>query len=530
MASELDALRDFWRTAPDDDLSAFLQCAPLLFHSIDNEYRLTRISRDWAQLLGYEAEEMIGRSKLDFLTAEDAAHARSVTLPEFFRTGHLRNQPYNFVSKSGEVIPVLITSSMRFDRTGSFVESLAIVFDNRGAIQARRDLNALAQEAREASRAKSRFLAAMSHEIRTPMNAIMGFAQLLKLSNLDEKRKNHVDAILSAGGSLMNMLTDLLDLSLVEEGRMRIEPREFELFDMLDQIADWWHSSAKQKGLSLTVTLDRSLPRLVRADSTRLQQVLNNFLANAVKFTSEGMVTLGVRLISRDGDLARVRFEVSDTGPGIDPEQTKQLFKPFVQIESDFGKERGGWGLGLSICANIAQNLNADIGVDSTIGAGSTFYFECDLDVLEARTSDAVPPPALVAAEDDGAPHYKVLLAEDNELNRDFMKSILDDLGHSVDVATNGFEAVEAAMQTPYDLIVMDIMMPGLDGIAAAQQIRSLNPPIRDVPIIACSAHVAPEARERYLKTGMNAFVPKPIERTELRRTIQSVVPADTTN
>jgi CheY-like chemotaxis protein len=367
----------------------------------------------------------------------------------------------------------------------------------------------------------------MSHEIRTPLNAIMGFAQLLELSNLDDKRKGHVKAIVTAGHSLMNLLTDLLDLSQVEEGKMRIEPRDFDLHDLLDQVADWWHSSAKQKGLRLVVSLDRGLPRRITADPVRLQQVLNNFLGNAVKFTSEGAITLRVSERARVSGRSRLRFEVEDTGPGMTPDQQKKLFRPFVQIESDFGKDRGGWGLGLSICANIAKRLGGEIGVQSHPGEGSIFHFEMEAPVTAPAHARVPRAPVRPTALPQEGPKLRVLLAEDNGPNQDLMRLLLADLGHEVTAVGNGFEAVAATMQDAYDLVVMDIMMPGLDGLAAAAQIRSSEGAVRNVPIIACSAHVADEARRRYLAAGMNAFLPKPIDRNELRLVIADVMKRD---
>jgi CheY-like chemotaxis protein len=364
----------------------------------------------------------------------------------------------------------------------------------------------------------------MSHEIRTPLNAIMGFAQLLELSNLDDKRRGHVKAIVTAGHSLMNLLTDLLDLSQVEEGKMRIEPRDFDLHDLLDQVADWWHSSAKQKGLRLVVSLDRGLPRRITADPVRLQQVLNNFLGNAVKFTAQGAITLRVSERAREGGRTRLRFEVEDTGPGMTQEQQAKLFRPFVQIESDFGKDRGGWGLGLSICANIAKRLGGEIGVRSVPGEGSIFSFEMDAPVAAAAAPGALRRAEPPAAPGQAGPKLRILLAEDNPPNRDLMQLLLSDLGHEVVAVDNGFEAVAATMRDRYDLVVLDIMMPGLDGLGAAAQIRSSESPVREVPIIACSAHVADEARRRYLAAGMNAFLPKPIDREELRQVIGEVM------
>jgi CheY-like chemotaxis protein/anti-sigma regulatory factor (Ser/Thr protein kinase) len=309
-----------------------------------------------------------------------------------------------------------------------------------------------------------------------------------------------------------------------EEGKMRIEPRDFDLFDLLDQVAYWWHSSARQKGLRLVVSLDRGLPRRITADPVRLQQVLNNFLGNAVKFTSEGAITLRVSERSRQDGRTRLRFEVEDTGPGMTPEQQAKLFRPFVQIESDFGKDRGGWGLGLSICANIAKRLGGEIGVRSRPGKGSIFSFEMDAPVNAETPARPLRRTRPAPAPPKQGPTLRILLAEDNKPNQDLMRLLLADLGHEVMAVDNGFEAVAATMRDRYDLVLMDIMMPGLDGLGAAAQIRSSESPVREVPIIGCSAHVADEARRRYLAAGMNAFLPKPIDRDELRQVIGEVM------
>lgn len=198
------------------------------------------------------------------------------------------------------------------------------------------------------------------------MNAILGFAELLNLSNLDDKRQHHVSAIISSGGTLISLLTDLLDLSQVEAGRMRINVRAFDLKPMLDQAADWWHSSANEKGLSLSISLDQDLPERVITDPVRLQQVLNNFLSNAIKYTETGTVVLSVEQLTRTDTTTRLRFSVTDTGVGTTQAQLGNLFIPFVQIESDFGKERGGWGLELSICSSIADMIGAETDVGAT--------------------------------------------------------------------------------------------------------------------------------------------------------------------
>jgi two-component system sensor histidine kinase/response regulator len=517
-------LIEFWKDAPEDPFEALLAHAPVLMQSTDAEGRILKVSAFWSDLVGYTAEELVGTDWRDLLTDASRTVVEECVAPALSRTGRSHGGELEVVTKSGAILPVVHSATLMLDRDGNFARAFSIFFDNRETAEARRRLAEIAREAEEASRAKSRFLAAMSHEIRTPLNAIMGFAQLLELSNLDDKRRGHVKAIVTAGHSLMNLLTDLLDLSQVEEGKMRIEPRDFDLHDLLDQVADWWHSSAKQKGLRLVVSLDRGLPRRITADPVRLQQVLNNFLGNAVKFTSEGAITLRVSERSREGGLTRLRFEVEDTGPGMTPEQQAKLFRPFVQIESDFGKDRGGWGLGLSICANIAKRLGGEIGVQSRPHEGSIFFFEMDAPVAGRVAAASRQVTAEPESQPQDGPKLRVLLAEDNPPNQDLMRLLLTDLGHEVVAVDNGFEAVAATMRDSYDLVVMDIMMPGLDGLGAAAQIHSSESPVREVPIIACSAHVADEARRRYLAAGMNAFLPKPIDREELRHVIGEVM------
>jgi len=276
-----------------------------------------------------------------------------------------------------------MTASPVQDGSGSVVARFCTFFEATEFRQTEAQLNDAISRAAEASRAKSRFLAAMSHEIRTPMNAILGFAQLLKLSNLDDKREGHVDAIISAGGTLMNLLTDLLDLSKVEAGRMPVERRAFCLQEMIDQVVDWWRSSAIEKGLSLNLDLGNGLPAQIVSDPIRLQQVLNNFLSNALKYTNTGRVVLSVEELGRNANTSRLRFSVKDTGIGMTKAQIEGLFIPFLQIESNFGKERGGWGLGLSICKDIANLMGAKIGVESAPGEGTTFYFELDVEITD---------------------------------------------------------------------------------------------------------------------------------------------------
>lgn len=505
-----------------DPFSEFFGKAPVLMHSVDRDGVIVAISAYWAARLGYSVHDMVGRSIMDFMSAESANRARTEVMPALIRNSSIDKVRHTFLRRDGTPFRTLVSAAALRDRDGAFQRTLSIVTADDGTDGLQQDLQAALIKAEDASRAKSRFLAAMSHEIRTPMNAILGFAQLLRLSELDEKRRGHVDAIISAGGQLMNLLTDLLDLSHMETGRMRIESRATELMPLFDQIADWWYSSVSEKGLTLQVEIEKDLPGCVLTDPVRLQQVLNNFMANALRYTDSGTITLRAREITRSDSFSRLRLEVEDTGIGISEAQQALLFRPFVQIESDFGKDRGGWGLGLSICHNIAAAMSADIGVVSQPGAGATFHFELTLP-LDIQTQTPRVTSIQPALRPSG-PRLNVLVAEDNALNQNVMEAMLRDLGHEVCVVSNGFEAVEEILSSSYDLVLMDITMPGLDGLGATAQIRTSDPEKSKVPIIACTAHVGGDVQARYLDAGIDGFLAKPIDPADLQTAIDQAV------
>ena len=495
---------------------ALLEHSPTLDLLHDNQGRLLGVSKPLADLLGADPEALIGASVENYLPL-DVLHPGEGDWSEGGMIAPLQARPADLIRDDGVRVPTIMSATPVPNATGSIIARLCTLFDATEIRQTEVQLKEAVTTATDASLAKSRFLAAMSHEIRTPMNAILGFAQLLKLSNLDDKRQSHVSAIIRAGGTLMNLLTDLLDLGQVEAGRMRIEMRPFDLQPMLDQVADWWYSSANEKGLRLNISLDPGLPERVITDPVRLQQILNNFLSNALKYTDAGHVVLSVEQVGHTDTSTCLRFSVTDTGIGMSEAQLGNLFKPFVQIESDFGKERGGWGLGLSICRNIADMMGAEIGVTSTPGQGSIFYFELDM---------ATAPAPDLASDVKGVPAsgLRILIAEDNAMNQDVMRTMLRDFGHEVVTVSNGFEAVEAMLKGRFDAVLMDITMPGLDGLGATEQIRNADGQIRRVPIVACSAHVGADVQDRYRRAGIDDFLSKPVDRDALAEMILRVV------
>ena len=515
-----EGLLEFWRGhGGSDPFDVLFLHAPVMMHSIDAQGRLVQVSRFWADALGYAPEDMVGRKSTDFLTDASRAHANGVVLPAFLKTGRCQNVDYDFVRSDGSILPVLLSATAELDADGHFKRSLAVIFDNTEAKKVRQALEQKAREAQEANAAKSRFLASMSHEIRTPMNAVLGFAHLLQRGDLSTANRKKVDAIISAGKSLMELLTDLLDLSRIESGHMQIDEKPFDLSELLDDIQLAWQSVAADKGLVLRTYADPSVPTRVISDSGRIHQILNNYLSNAIKFTDTGRVSLSV--FAEPGlstEAATLRFDVSDTGRGLTEEQTARLFRPFVQAVGGFAKQQGGWGLGLSICSQFAKLLGGSVGVESVVGQGSTFHLE-----LPVRL-EAAPSLSLMEPEDAAELNrLRVLVAEDNPLNQLLLTQMLASIGHQAVVVDDGLSAVKHVAEAPVDLVLMDITMPGMDGVEATERIRAMDGDRRSTPIIAVTANAGPDAKSEYLELGMDDYVPKPIDLDVLSEVIDRV-------
>lgn len=377
-------------------------------------------------------------------------------------------------------------------------------------------------EAERASAAKSNFLAAMSHEIRTPLNSIIGYADLLLDGDTihgDDRRR--LALIQDSGAALLTVVNDVLDFSKVDAGELTLESRSFPLVSVVEAAISIVRGAALKSGLAIMVELDPGLPRFVIGDSSRLQQVLLNLLNNAVKFTPAGSVTLNVY---RQGEA--LRFAVTDTGIGIAPEDQSRLFRRFSQVDGSISRRFGGTGLGLAISHQLVELMGGRIGVESREGEGSTFWFTLVL----PQGNEPVHGPAQrqdrpVASAETGR-HVRLLLAEDVAINRELACAVLEAQGYEVAVAKDGAEAlaaVEAAFAKGrgFDLVLMDVQMPGVDGLAATRRIRSLAGPASDVPIVAMTANVLPEQVEELLKVGMDDHVGKPFKRRDLCATIE---------
>lgn len=477
-----------------------------------------------ARLLGYTVEEFHARCYADVTTPSDLPALRK-TMEEII-TGQRAyfEGEFRYVRKDGSIIWTLSCISLARDQEGR-PKYLVIQATDLGELKrTEEELRKAKEEADRANLAKSQFLTTMSHEIRTPLHGVIGFTSLLQRTDLNSEQREIVESIDQSSRLLLSLVSDVLDLSRIEAGRLTLDPRDIDLRSLITDIGRSTELDARRRGLAFTCTIGEDVPAWVESDSLRIHQILGNLLGNALKFTHEGSVSLDVSAGQRFANGAlEIVFTVRDSGIGISQADHEKIFHPFSQADSSLTRKYGGTGLGLAIVRSLCELLGGGIRFESRAGLGTTFHA-----AIVVRLSSRDHLPTLSAAAESGAipAGMRVLVAEDNILNQKLIRHMLDRLDCETTIVSTGQECVDIALVRPFDLIFMDVGMPEMDGLQATRLIRQgeSHREMAPVPIIAITAGVTENERAECISAGMTFVLGKPFTGESLQRVMRSVL------
>ena len=496
----------------------------IIFERDPQSLGFTYASSAFKSLLGYGVEEIVGTRFADYVHEDDAA-----TVGQLLRQAVDQGSPhdeveYRFRHRDGSWRWLVTKGGALADAEGRVESFAGISRDVTERREMEERLRRAKEEADAATRTKSAFLANMSHEARTPLNGVMGMIQLLQLTGLDGEQTEYADTALESCRRLVRLLTDILDISRVEANMLSIRSAPMDMREILSQTQALFMPLATESGLAFSVTLDDSVPDALLGDSVRLQQILSNLVGNALKFTPVGSVSLeACRLSGLRPGRCRMFFSVRDTGIGIPDDKLAALFRPFSQVSEGYTRSYQGAGLGLSICKRLIDLMGGGIAVISEVGVGTEIAFSLEFDAGDVAGGGA---SAQAWLRPDSLEGMRLLVVEDDAFSMALAEKLLQRRGAAIETATDGRLAIEALKKEGFDLVLMDIQMPDMDGIEASRAIRRglAGDRARGVPIIAMTAYAMVGDKDRFLEAGMDAYLSKPFEIGDLLGTITSVM------
>lgn len=497
---------------------------------IDTEGRFTFTSGQIKQILGYEPEEIIGKYVFDLFLPQEKEHLQEEILKLIKLEKPIIERVNWNLTKDGKKVCLVTTGIPIYDENNKLTgyrgvdkditrqkqseEQLLEEIDRRKKIE--KELKAASSKAETSSSAKSDFLTKIGHEIRTPMNGIIGTSVLLKESGLNNEQNELLEIIETSANNILSIIDDILDISRIESGKLKLDEIHFNLIELLNEIERQHSALAKEKNLDFSVEIKPGVPKFLVGDSARIKQIIVNLLNNAFKFTKRGSVTTSVEKINEDEENIELLFKVKDTGIGLSESDRDHLFNELTNPLSPISKTFGGSGLGLLISKKIAEFLGGRIGFESQAVNGSVFWFTVVL-----NPGENPDPKPLEKPEDesmDTGNQMRILVAEDNIINQKVVMATLRQHGHMVEIAVNGKMAVEMYKKNEYDMILMDIQMPVMDGFTATKEIRKIEKESKrkKIKIIAITANASKEDRTRCLETGMDGYIAKPFKTEDL--------------
>ncbi len=486
------------------------------FYRTSSEGDLIFVNDGMVKMFGFESAEEMRKFKTDsfYLSANNRIEIRD----EILRQGYLTNKEVLFKRKDGNIFWGLLSASLVLAEDGTYSFDGALR-DISSIKEIERQLKVEAQKAEAGSRSKQQFLNTMSHELRTPLNAVIGLAHLLMNEDPKKEQIENLKSLLFSAEGLLGLINDILDFSKMDAGRVQLEQAPFSLNTLLEQIRDTFHFQSKAKNLNLVLKLDDSSPSILIGDAHRLTQIFNNLVSNAIKFTFHGDVVLTTKVLDRTANCVTIVFSVNDSGIGIPESKMKSVFSLFTQASSSTTRKFGGTGLGLAITKKLVELHDSNLEVKSIPGEGSEFSFKISFKIPKEKNIEELKPVS--SSTGDILKGKRILAAEDNQVNQLLLQKFISSWGADIVIAENGLEVVDCASTESFDLILMDIQMPLMDGYTAARKIRELDGVNSNIPIIAVTASVMGEVNVRCKEAGMSGVVLKPYSPASLKMVIE---------